>query len=282
MIMPNLDDKNKKIVIFLHIPKAAGSTLRRIIEKEYQRDSILSLNSSSLSDCANEIGNLTEVQIKELKFIQGHIEYGLHKYLPRSCTYITMLRNPAQRVISHYYYVLRTPNHYLHETVTANKMSLEDYIRSQITTELNNGQTRLLSGANKVHAGLCSSEDLQAAKKHLEENFAVVGLSEKFDESLLLLKQALNWRTPFYRSENITKNKQTTKNDLSSLLKMIKEYNELDFELYRFAQERFETELAKISLPDRLKFLGFKNLNKIYSYLYSSAKQISISHWKNF
>jgi len=275
--MNHPDYKNDKIVIFLHIPKAAGSTLRRIISSQYKQSSILSLNSSSLSDCKKEIDDLSEAQVKELKFIQGHIEFGLHKYLSRPCTYITMLRNPAQRIISHYYYVLRTPDHYLYNTVVTNKMSLEDYICSQITTELNNGQTRLLAGNNKVHSGSCSTEDLQNAKKHLEENFAVVGLSERFDESLLLLKKSLNLAASFYRNENITQNKPLTEKELSDLLKLIKQHNELDFELYRFAQEKLELELAKIGWLDRFKFLGYKNLNKLYTYIYSSIKKVDMS-----
>jgi len=30
-----------------------------------------------------------------------------------------------------------------------------------------------------------------------------MGLTEQFDESLILIKRELNWKTPFYRKQNV-------------------------------------------------------------------------------
>jgi hypothetical protein len=44
---------------------------------------------------------------------------------------------------------------------------------------------------------------LGAAKEHLRDRFAVVGLTEDFDRSALLTKHAFGWHTPFYVKENV-------------------------------------------------------------------------------
>jgi len=45
-----------------------------------------------------------------IRFIRGHFEFGVHKYLYRPYTYITMLRHPIERAISWYYFVKQNPD----------------------------------------------------------------------------------------------------------------------------------------------------------------------------
>ena len=86
--------------------------------------------------------------------IRDHAGYGFHRALDQPFTYITMLRDPADRIISHYYFVLRKAGHYLYKEVTSRNMTLRDDVVSGISSELDNGQTRLVSGANGVRKGL--------------------------------------------------------------------------------------------------------------------------------
>lgn len=43
--------------------------------------------------------------------------------------------------------------------------------------------------------GQCSPEMLESAKKNLQD-FAAVGLTERYNETLILLKRAFNWHNP--------------------------------------------------------------------------------------
>jgi hypothetical protein len=76
-----------------------------------------------------------------------------------------------------------------------------------ISTELDNGQTRLIAGIDdKIPFGKCTREILDLAIKNIEEYFAVVGILDKFNETILLLKKVFNWyRLPLYRKANVTK-----------------------------------------------------------------------------
>src|SRR5678815_616084 len=96
----------KPTVIFLHIPKTAGSTLDKIIDHQYKRTSIFTRAYISM----DEFKILPEAHREKIRVLRGHMHFGVHEYLPQSSIYITILRNPIDRVISHYYMVLRSSN----------------------------------------------------------------------------------------------------------------------------------------------------------------------------
>lgn len=275
--MINLDpnDSKQKSLIFLHIPKAAGSTLHRIIARQYASDSIYSIDGLRVHESIAEFKQLPEAKRSEIKVLKGHMRFGLHEYLPQPSTYITILRDPVERIISHYYYVLRSPEHYLYEQVTSRNMSLKDYICSGITKELNNSQTRLLctkAALETYEQG--SKEILESAKKNLQEEFAVVGLAERFDETLILLKRKFKWNLPFYIKANTTKDRPL-KNDISQeTLKIIEKYNELDVELFEFVNKKFQAVITQSGSLFEMELKQLQLVNTGYSTIRSFYRRI--------
>lgn len=275
--MINLDpnDSKQKSLIFLHIPKAAGSTLHRIIARQYASDSIYSIDGLRVHESIAEFKQLPEAKRSEIKVLKGHMRFGLHEYLPQPSTYITILRDPVERIISHYYYVLRSPEHYLYEQVTSRNMSLKDYICSGITKELNNSQTRLLctkAALETYEQG--SKEILESAKKNLQEEFAVVGLAERFDETLILLKRKFKWNLPFYIKANTTKDRPL-KNDISQeTLKIIEKYNELDVELFEFVSKKFQAVITQSGSLFEMELKQLQLVNTGYSTIRSFYRRI--------
>jgi hypothetical protein len=275
--MLNLEpnDSKQKSLIFLHIPKAAGSTLHKIIARQYASDSIYSIDGLRVHESIAEFKQLPEAKRSEIKVLKGHMRFGLHEYLPQPSTYITILRDPVERIISHYYYVLRSPEHYLYEQVTSRNMSLTDYICSGITKELNNSQTRLLctkAALETYEQG--SKEILESAKKNIQEKFAVVGLAEKFDETLILLKRNFKWNLPFYIKANITKDRPL-KNDISQeTLKIIEQYNELDVELYEFISKKFQKIITQSGALFEMELKQLQLVNTGYSTIRSFYRRI--------
>lgn len=275
--MINLDanDSKQKSLIFLHIPKAAGSTLHRIIARQYASDSICSIDGLRVHESIAEFKQLPEAKRSEIKVLKGHMRFGLHEYLPQPSTYITILRDPVERIISHYYYVRRSPEHYLYEQVTSRNMSLKDYICSGITKELNNSQTRLLCTKTALETyEQGSTKILESAKKNLQEEFAVVGLAERFDETLILLKQNFKWNLPFYIKANTTKDRPL-KNDISQeTLKMIEKYNELDVELFEFVSKKFQEVINQSGLLFEMELKQLQLVNTGYSTIHSFYRRI--------
>jgi hypothetical protein len=263
----------EQVLIFLHIPKAAGSTLRRIIEKQYEPSTIFTIPSFYSSK--EEFRQVAEFQLKEIKVLKGHMFFGLHEVLPKPSTYITLLRDPVERIISHYYYVLRNPSHYLYKDVKSKNMSLKEYASSGLSVELDNGQTRLISGFNfPDHSQPASQEMLEVAKQNLKLHFAVVGIAEEFNKTLIILKKEFGWKMHFYVKENTTKNRPMKERISKETLDVIRNYNELDIELYRYAKDIFEDLVNQQDASFEREIKVFNLLNGVYqSYreLYASS-----------
>lgn len=254
----------KSNLIFLHIPKAAGSTLLNIVRRQYNSSKIFSIDGRNPIESMKKFKQLPKHEREATPILMGHMYFGAHEFLPKPSTYITMLRDPIERIISFYYYVLRNPDHNHYNLITSKNLSLKDYIKSGIGKQLDNGQTRLLSGidALDIEFGSCSEEMLEKAKLNLEKYFAVVGIAEQFDESLLLIKSKLNWKKSIlYAKDNVTK-KRPKKLDISEVdLREIERFNEFDLELYRYAKELLSYQLQENYIETKLRKFIFLNKN---------------------
>jgi Sulfotransferase family len=133
--------RSQPLIIFLHLPKTGGTTLARIIDRQYDSSSILPLYESMFG---NELSALPQNHLDRLRIVMGHLYFGVHAFAARPCMYITILREPIDRVISHYYFVRHDPSNYLYEL--ASKMTLKEFVESCGRQEPNNDQTRLLAG----------------------------------------------------------------------------------------------------------------------------------------
>src|SRR5688572_9860373 len=87
---------------------------------------------------------LSEEKKDDISVLKGHMPFGLHSHFRQEVQYISLFRNPLDRIVSHYEYVLRMPSHYLYEKVTSAKMTLKDYALSDLSGELDNHQCRSL------------------------------------------------------------------------------------------------------------------------------------------
>jgi galactose-3-O-sulfotransferase len=240
-------------VIFLHIGKTAGMTLRMILNRHFAPSDIMVLRNRDLTPRAHRLrreetvrhfAHLPESDRRRARLIEGHTIFGLHEVVPRPSTYITLLRNPIALTISQYNFVARKPRHWLHEDVAATDMTLDAYVRSGISLETDNSQTRALSGDTNTPFGACSEQMLEIAKSNVEKHFSVVGLTERFDETLLLLRRAFGWSKLYYVQANVAPNRSPRDSIPPSTLRRIENQNELDMELYRWARQRFDEAIA--------------------------------------
>jgi hypothetical protein len=262
-------------LIFLHIPKAAGTTLQQIIERQYPTEANYTFGASATESVA-AFKALPEEKRHAIRVLKGHMGFGLHTYLREPSTYITFLRHPVSRYISYYHHVLRSPVHYLYEEKRMPRnTSLEAFVRGQFTIELNNGQTRLLAGEDglwqETPFGEWPPDMLEKAKANLDAFFSVVGVAERFDESLLLLQRRLGWRNILYARENVAP--QTTAVLPPNLRQEIERQNELDLALYRYAQSRLEAEIKRQGLRFQLLLRLFRRQNRRFQQRLDGASQ---------
>ena len=249
-------------VIFLHIPKAAGTTLHRILERQYPPTAIFSIGSDAHTSI-REFKELPDAQRAAIRLFRGHMPYGLHSYLPQPATYFTILRDPVERVISYYHYILRTPDHYLHDTVVGQKMSLKALLESGLPIMMNDTQVRLISGVwADVGFGECTPDILEMARHHLAQSFSVVGLAEQFDATLLMLKRTYGWGRMFYVRENVGRGRDPQIDP--ETLALIRQFNQLDHTLYTEAQTQFLQHQQQLGATFQARLALFRLGNQLY------------------
>ena len=262
------DGMKDKLLIVIHIPKAGGETLRQIVRRQFRDKNFFSLNGieGGLVTKTEYVKNFPQAEKDDIRCIMGHMPFGLHQYFSRPCEYITMLRHPIQRVISLYYYILRNPIHPLHNTILSSHITLEDFVQSQIDPGIENEQVRLISGINALESlggKVLTDNHLIAAKKNIDGYFPAVGLTERFDDSVLLFAKIFRWKYIFYRKQNI--NRYAKREVSSSVIQAIEKRNLLDLELYDYAKNKFEENLKmhEVSLS-KCKLGLFRLFNNFY------------------
>ena len=225
--------------------------------------------------CSRDIVTIERVlPRRDLSAVLGHFPFGIHKQLSRSFRYITMLRHPVERVLSLYHFAKLVEAKYGHHEGfrMASDTTLEEFVESPPFREVDNGQTRRISGLS-AELGDCTKATLEHAKKNLREYFPVVGITERFDETLILLRRAFSWRKDlFYYPKNTNPNRVNVETLNKKTIDTILARNKFDTELYQFAAQLmdsavsregadFQTELAEFKLKKQAWYENIARCN---------------------
>jgi Galactose-3-O-sulfotransferase len=236
-----------RVVFFLHLPKAAGSTLNRVIAQQYPPAAIYKTAGKPPAVNAQELAaNLRTPG--GIRLVAGHFGFGLHGAVPGEFTYITMLRDPVERLLSHFHFARRLQTHPLHAEITSGRLTLPDVAR-----RLANLQTRYLADeAVRGTAESAGAETLASAQENLRRHFSVVGLAERFNESLILLQRRLGWKVRAVANSNVTRGRPARAAHGEEDLAAVRAANLLDIELYAAARARFAEEVDDAGLGFRI------------------------------
>jgi len=232
----------EKSIIFTHIQKTAGTSIfNELIAPNYDEKDIRWFWGGF------GIKKLALTNTKQYKIFTGHMPYGIHHFISQKCDYITFLREPIARAISHYYFIkndvdwIEQPNVYqkLH-----NDYSLSEIFNKTTTinpfkaTLVDNMQTRFLAGYLYYNLPKNSELLLNKAKENLKNNYRVFGIQEKYSESIQAIASEFNWKhKPSNKIYKVTKQKEVVDEET---MKALKENHLLDIELYNYAVQLFE------------------------------------------
>ncbi len=160
------------------------------------------------------------------------------------------MRKPYERLVSLYYYSKHTPDAFYHQH--ARDVSLRQFLLETTLHELDNGQLRFIVGSstdrftNRAPFGRCTPEMLENAKRHLDTWFCLAGVTERFDESMLLLRRALGWRSCYYLRRNegrpVLQDQKLSDVDAAE----VKRRNSLDQQLYDYVGQKMDQRIAEL------------------------------------
>jgi hypothetical protein len=260
-----MTDPQPSPVIFLHIPKTAGMSLRGLMVKNYRagphfNTGLNGFTSRDWQGCLDRLRAMPASKQCAFSAFKGHMPFGLHEAVLQPLRYITFLRKPVERAVSHYrhlsemHFDIPSPN-----LIDPSQPAWNLDGCSILSQSFDNAQTRLLAAVDPaLPLGECTGEHLRIAKANLDSHFAFVGLVEHFDLSLALLRRRCHWRWNFYVPDNVAP--RTPFFLPTRLIEALRELNRFDLELYRHASARFEALLEahgwSLKLEHRLFNLG--------------------------
>jgi hypothetical protein len=122
--------------------------------------------------------------------------------------------------------------------------TLEEFVAAPAWREVDNDQTRRISGL-EPGLGACTKGMLERAKDNLRRHFTVVGVTERFDETLVLLKRVFGWRKDLlYYPKNTRPDRLAIDSIAPATRDSLLGWNELDLELYAFANRLLDERIA--------------------------------------
>jgi hypothetical protein len=247
-----LDDN--PFLIFLHLHKCAGMTFQRELLRVLGKPLILRAYEHFFSKAPVGLAQKMQQMTMADRYFSGHISYGAHQYLPTPSTYITFLREPAERLISLYNYARATPGAYYHPK--ANRFSISEFLLTgKGALEVDNGMTRFIAGGDDrlfVDArpfGTVDESLFLQARENLEKRFSFIGITEQYDLSYLVFCKLLNILPKPYLTLNQAK-KPSWRSDLSAgEIEAIRSQNHWDYKLYEYGLNWLRERSAEL-IPD--------------------------------
>jgi hypothetical protein len=211
------------MLVFVHINKTAGSTVRYILRSSYgARHCDVEPWQADWADAPFSTADLRRLRriYPKLSSIAGHRVTGyadLHEN-GTEFTYFTFLRDPLKLCASRFQYHV---NHRKKKGLVFEEWIQRDWLR--------NAQTKRI-------AGTTSADD---AIRIIQAKGMFVGLTERFDESMVLLKALrANDLNIGYTPVNVARNDDLARELLSKpgTRKALMEANEADLALYEYAR----------------------------------------------
>lgn len=256
-------ERQDRPILFEHIPKTGGITLRGIFSKLYDEDQIFFIHSREIKKSLDTFTGFTPVQRDNIKIIAGHSAYMYEQFLDKPFK-ITILREPLSLFFSQYQYLKISKKDAFWKDVSKLN-SPEAYLNYAVEMGQDNLMTRFLSKSMDwtLHPEMKfqmmdsqGDEMLSVAKQNLHD-FTVIFSLDNFDAGVFLLNKMLKWPLgiPFYKPSNRTPSRKKSETYPEKFIEKLRYSLRFDIQLYDyFLNNRLDKTLRvdKTSMPYRL------------------------------
>ncbi len=237
-------DKSDERFFFIHVPKTAGTSFRFMLYELFRQrviyPNLCDINRNNGYESVKEFRNSPKEKFREVQLLMAHIPSAAIELMPPGTHSITFLREPMARAISDI-------NFRANENISSIN-NIEEIFEDNKYFFFNL-QTRLFASDTifkcpiYFNYRLVDELALKKAKANLEKT-AFLGITERFEDSIRLAEKRFGWKFKKLKHYNMAKKKMTK--DLPGYIwNEIKENNQYDQELYRFALELFEKRIKE-------------------------------------
>ncbi len=223
-------------LIFLHINKTAGTSLRAVVERNYSGAELLLLYPNRIGMPLEAFHSLSPDKKAQFSVVYGHVSYGIHKHWDTDSSYYCILRDPIERTLSTFAHHLRNPlSEELHR-LPEEQRSIERFLDLKLVGT-DNLMTRMLSGISHIAYGQCNASHLERACENLDKHFAMVLFQETLARDVRSLGERLGWAHREVPMLNTSKNRILREQCSPEVHARLKELNDLDKQLYAYAKK---------------------------------------------
>lgn len=246
------------MLYFLHIPKTAGTSLHQFLSQH-----VSGRESPSQALMWDDLAGNHNLLDDGREVVSGHFAGLLPFWVHHWPRIITMIREPIARSLSHINHIQRSPNHPMY--ARAKRASIKRFCDDPVLrTTVDNLQSRYLasllpartilkpspnprrpgevhSSFNVALSSLTAGTHLQDIALHMLDEIELVGITDRFTESLQLFSRHFGWPEPAADERlNVADHNQPTVHDLNHReVRLLTRLNSVDHILYRKAQEIF-------------------------------------------
>jgi hypothetical protein len=224
-------------LVFTHIPKAAGSSVWRLLHQiaETQNLNLLAVGGASSTLANADLSDRTfaarGLRLKDYQIITGHVPFATAARYFMPAVFVTVLRDPRWQLISNY---CSQPENKAKHDFGMSEFIAQVKASPNAEWALDNNQTRML--ANEFRLGLpATSVMLEEAKANLFGRYEAVGnvqSIEVFHRSLAQLCGTPPGETPHTNATGAYGDYVGEEH-----LAFAAEVNAIDMQLYSWAQE---------------------------------------------
>jgi hypothetical protein len=229
-------------VVFLHIPKTAGTTLKTIMQRNYGAGEIANLYSQEVEKAEIE----QQLNNPNTHLISGHFDFQPGFINPDLYTF-TFLRSPIDRVISNYLHI-KYSDTAIHKKWMEDVHEFPDFLK---LPQGSNWQSRLLAGYKQRQPLDLETLFKEAISNLNSLNF--IGLTEEFKHSLYCLSIDLNWVKIWFKNENTLADRSEFDQIKARFSDQIAAANEIDLNIYELGKKLYEKRWSKMTNLQRMQ-----------------------------
>ncbi|XP_070580287.1 uncharacterized protein [Ptychodera flava] len=217
-------------IVFVHIPKSAGTTTNRCLENVAEKRALKKPQNIWLSNYLQFYKSLKSGKYHRQRAYFGLFSLGVCDFVDQPCSYFTVFRDPMERTISSYMYCQKASTDKICHAADARNMTVKQWALHQASVvfyqllhnpefceaRYNAEAVELMKGKDvprNRHLDIpCWYQQILLLEKrindegrqrilnfilsNMEQLFTLIGLTDKYDETLQMLEKAYD--LPFH------------------------------------------------------------------------------------